>query len=52
MKAAAAVGLGVVSTGLERLLVTVDWQEHIAERQLGECVKATTGRSRPSSEGA
>lgn len=52
MKATAAVGPGVGSTGLTWLLLTVDGQEHIAERQLDECVKATTGRARLSGEGA
>ena len=52
MKATASVGLGVGSTGLKRLLLTVDGQEHIAERQLDECVKATTGRAPLSSEEA
>ena len=51
MKPPAAVALGVGSTGRKRLLVQVDGQEHIGERQLDECVKATTGRSRLSSEG-
>jgi hypothetical protein len=51
MKAPAAVGLGVCGTRLKRLLARVDEQERIVER-LDECVKATNGRARPSSEGA
>ena len=51
MKTQAVVGLDRGSTSVKRLLATVDEQERIVER-LDECVKATNGRARPSSEGA
>ena len=52
MKAQAVVGLDIGSTSIKRRLATVDGQEPSIQRRLDECVKAITGRARPSSEGA
>ena len=53
MKAQAVAGLDRGSTSiLKRLLAIVEGPEGRIERRLDDCVKANTGRARPSSEGA